>query len=294
MKFFNSNHIKTSKVTAALPGDDDDGVFVDGLGGGQQQKQQRQRQRQQDGLRRRSMSGFSTDDDEAEAVISTDGMSAILHATTAVDSVGSDGSSVGDGDSSARFGSGSSGGSSSGFNTSSTHGNNSLLSGTDSKSHTTEGTTSTTTNDKKAGSIANAISKTETRRVVTVRIVIVTMLVLVAAGVSVGVYFIMKQSNENQFVLQFEGAASKVVEHFEEIMVEISSVSALAIAASAHSVDHDDAEWPYVSLSNFAERAGNARWSSKALQVSINPIVYSSQLDEWEQWVQLPENNYWM
>ena len=270
MKFF--NNIKTTRKGT----ENTDGVFV----GGQQPQQtmgEGRRRAAYDGLRRRSMSGFSTDD-EAEAAISTDGMSAILHATTAVDSDdGSSGSSVGDG-------SGSSG-SSAGFNSQPS----SLLSSTDSKTHTTEGTGAT----DKAGSIANAISKTETRRVVTVRIVVVTMLVLVAAGVSVGVYFIMKQSNENEFALQFEGAADKVVEHFEEIMVEISSVSALAIAASAHSVDHD-AEWPYVSLSNFAERAGNARWSSGALQVSINPIVYSSQLDEWEEWVQLPENNYWM
>jgi hypothetical protein len=76
-------------------------------------------------------------------------------------------------------------------------------------------------------------------------------------------------------------------------MIKIASISAIGIATSAHTVDHGSS-WPYVSIQNFAEQAGNARASSGVLHVSINPIVEDSELNDWEKWIQLPENNAWM
>ena len=73
----------------------------------------------------------------------------------------------------------------------------------------------------------------------------------------------------------------------------MGSISGLGVANSAHSVDHKS-DWPFVTLSNFQQRAGNARHLSGALQVSISPLVTQDNLAQWEDFVQDPVNNYWV
>lgn len=73
----------------------------------------------------------------------------------------------------------------------------------------------------------------------------------------------------------------------------MGSISGLGVASSAHSVDHKS-DWPFVTLSNFQQRAGNARQLSGALQVSISPLVTHEQIEKWEMFVQDPTNNYWV
>ena len=160
-------------------------------------------------------------------------------------------------------------------------------------------TTGTSTDDQSRdsdddfNSIQNQISRKETKDVFRLRIITVMILIFVAAGVSAGVYQIMTRAEETEFENQFEGTAEKIIESFEEIMVKISSVSALAIATSAHSIDLDS-EWPFVQVSNFQQRAGNARESSGALYVSVNPIVEAGVLNNWETYILEEENNQWM
>ena len=80
---------------------------------------------------------------------------------------------------------------------------------------------------------------------------------------------------------------------FSDIIEEMGSVSGLGVANSAHSVDHKS-EWPFVTLSNFRQRAGNARHLSGALLVTISPLVTQENLAKWEEFVQDPLNNFWV
>jgi len=111
--------------------------------------------------------------------------------------------------------------------------------------------------------------------------------------VSVAVYLITRRGEASEFETQYEGAATKVVESFADIVYEMGAISGLGVANSAHSVDHKS-EWPFVTLSNFQQRAGNARHLSGALMVSISPLVQSHQLQEWDDFVNDPANNYWV
>ena len=52
--------------------------------------------------------------------------------------------------------------------------------------------------------------------------------------------------------------------------------------------------WPFVTMSNFQQRATNALELSGALFVSIAPRVDLSEIGDWDNYVQDPENNYWM
>jgi uncharacterized alpha-E superfamily protein len=84
----------------------------------------------------------------------------------------------------------------------------------------------------------------------------------------------------------------KILESFDHIVEKMAAVSGLSVAATAHSTNQN-AEWPFVTLSDFQERAGNARTLADALYVSFNPLVRKEQLAEWDEYVN-GENNQWM
>jgi hypothetical protein len=72
----------------------------------------------------------------------------------------------------------------------------------------------------------------------------------------------------------------------------MGSVSGLAVGETAHSIDHD-LPFPFMTMTNFQEKAGNARSLSKALYVTISMLVTKKQLPAWDKFV-LGDNNTWM
>jgi hypothetical protein len=152
--------------------------------------------------------------------------------------------------------------------------------------------TSTRAMDEDAHGIKDQLSRKETAAVFRLRVVIITALLLAATAVSFIVYIITRSAEVDEFEIQYEGAAEKVVASFTDIVKKMGAISGLGVAASAHGLDAKS-EWPFVTLSNFQERAGYARTLSGTLYVSINPIVDTKEkLDKWEEYV-LGKNNYW-
>jgi hypothetical protein len=72
----------------------------------------------------------------------------------------------------------------------------------------------------------------------------------------------------------------------------MGSVSGLAVSETAFSIDHD-LSFPFVTMTNFQETAGNARSHSKALYVTISMLVAKEQLPAWDKYV-LGDNSSWM
>jgi hypothetical protein len=95
------------------------------------------------------------------------------------------------------------------------------------------------------------LSQKESRNVFLLRVIVILVMLLAATAVSVIVYFITRNSETTEFETQFGGAAEQVVDAFEAIVGEkMGAISALALAAIAHGVDHIR-EWPFVTLSSF-------------------------------------------
>lgn len=155
--------------------------------------------------------------------------------------------------------------------------------------------------------IKDALAKHETKQVFRLRVVVVLILIAAATGISLTVYFLTKNAEEEEFEVQYYGLADKIIEHFQDMMQKMSAVSGLAVAATAHSESMEEmwaqkwgaleldipVAWPFVTLPNFQERGGNVRSLSGAIYVSINPIVTTEQLPYWESFVQ-GEANKWM
>jgi hypothetical protein len=120
-----------------------------------------------------------------------------------------------------------------------------------------------------------------TRNIFRLRAAVVV--VLVAAGVITGiVYSIIKGKETEDFELNYEGASSKILEAFQGIVTEkLQAVTSLAIAATAHSLDHDD-HWPMSTLSFFQDRATATRMQSGSLFVGMVPMVTIAQREMYE------------
>lgn len=125
------------------------------------------------------------------------------------------------------------------------------------------------------------------------RVLVILVLLMAATAVSVVVYLITRNAQKDEFEIQYEGVAEKVVESFTDIVKKMGAISGLGVAACAHAVDNAETDWPFITLSSFQQRAGNARTLSGTLYVSINPVVTQDQLPQWEQYV-LGENSNWM
>ena len=163
------------------------------------------------------------------------------------------------------------------------------------------------TTDDDLNTIKNSLAREETKQVFRLRVAVVLILIAAATSVSLAVYFITKNSETEEFEIQYNGVANKILSNFEEIMVEMSAVSGLAVAATTHQeqmtlfyntlgVSVETAfpvSWPFFTLPNFQERARNVKSLSGAIYVSVNPIVQTDQLPLWESFVQ-SDANKWM
>jgi hypothetical protein len=87
-------------------------------------------------------------------------------------------------------------------------------------------------------------------------------------------------------------AFQKILDSFNRIFLEMGSISGLAVSQTAHSVDHS-IPFPFMTMTNFQEKAGNARALSGALYVSISNIVAENQLAAYDDFVLGPDNA-WM
>ena len=139
------------------------------------------------------------------------------------------------------------------------------------------------------------LSKKESKHVLRLRLLVLTALVTLAVSVSVVVYMFIAHSEMNEFESQYEGASGKVIETFEEILNRLGSVSSLGISLTAYGMDHKEkTDWPFITLSSFAQKANHARQVSGALMVSMAHLVTKDNFDAWNQFSQLTVEQNWM
>jgi hypothetical protein len=155
-------------------------------------------------------------------------------------------------------------------------------------------------------SVKEALTKEETKQVFRLRLLVIFIFLAAGTSISLTVYFITKNAQIERFEIQYAGVADKIIEQFQEIMVQMSAVSGLAVAATTDAEEQKKllvlsqdsaiigrANWPFVTMPRFQERAGNVRALSGAIHVSINPIVHPDQVAEWEAYAH-GEANMWM
>ena len=149
--------------------------------------------------------------------------------------------------------------------------------------------------DDSGESIRKQISKQETRNVFRLRLLVILILVLIAIIISLVVYRLTTQAERDEFESQYEAAADKIVQSFEDIIVKLGSIAGLGMSFTSYGVDHrEDNPWPFVTLNNFQQKAKHARLLSGALLVGVSPLVAGEEFDAWEAYVRQSEQQEWM
>lgn len=151
------------------------------------------------------------------------------------------------------------------------------------------GSNGTTTEQTERLNFANK----QTQAVFRLRLMVFFVLFLAAICVSVIIYMVTSKGESDEYETQYESIAEKLQNSFLDIAdTKFGVVSSLGVAVIAHGIDHKRT-WPFVTLSSFQQRASTARRQSKALYVTINPLVNTSQREEWEHFA-VSEDAKWM
>jgi len=140
--------------------------------------------------------------------------------------------------------------------------------------------------------IQEELSKRESRNVFRLRLIVMGVLICTAAIVSSVVYMIVRDGQEQEFKNQYEGAASKVVAAFEQIMIRMESVAGLATAYTSQGMHHN--AWPFISMEEFPPQARNALALSGSLWIGMHPIITNNYFRAWDTYSQDPANYDWM
>lgn len=155
-------------------------------------------------------------------------------------------------------------------------------------STTGNGTVDSRTSDDDINGIKDALARQETKAVFRLRILVLLVLAF---------YHIIHTSEVEKFETDFYAVAEVIVENLERITDSSSSVAGLAATISSNaqmnSAPGEQPHWPFVTMTDFQERALTARGLSGSLYLSVNPVVDQRSLEQWDDYV-LSDANSWM
>jgi hypothetical protein len=142
---------------------------------------------------------------------------------------------------------------------------------------TSEGANETDLNE------ANKIAKSESIAVFRLRFLVFLAILFAAVGVSLAVYFLTANNENEEYHAQYDGSASKIFTSLEEIDgKKLAAINSLSIAATSYARSQPNTTWPFVTLNDFQQRAANIREFSNVLYVRIIPVISEEDRPAWE------------
>lgn len=128
------------------------------------------------------------------------------------------------------------------------------------------------------------LARRESKAVRILRLLVLGSLVATATLVAVGTYLYATSDEKEEFKAGFESHAQKVIESFHDAVEQrLGAIGMLSdsITSYAHDVN---AQFPFVTVSDFAVRGANLRIRAGSLIVHWAPIVTDDNRDEWEEY----------
>lgn len=151
--------------------------------------------------------------------------------------------------------------------------------------------------DDDINAIKDALARQETKAVFRLRIMVIFLLLAVASSVAYTVFHIIRSAQLENFEADFYAVSEKIIVSLNHITDSLSSVAGLAVTVSSNArmglAAGEQPNWPFVTMTDFQDRALTARGLSGSLYLSVNPVVNTSTLSQWEDYV-LSDANSWM
>ncbi len=170
--------------------------------------------------------------------------------------------------------------------------------------NSTTDTNQSGTTDDDFQNIKNALTKRESQQVFRLRVLVMLILIAAGASISITIFHLEKSSQLEEFESDYYGVAEKVVDALQKVTESISAISGIAVTAtvdaqnqlvnaSAFEDTGSIANWPFITIDAFQERASNAIALAGSIFVSLNPLVQLDQLSDWQKYVESDVNS-WM
>lgn len=114
-----------------------------------------------------------------------------------------------------------------------------------------------------------AIAKSETKVVHSLKLLVYAVLILSTIGVALAVYYFLSNSEQTEFEGQFVDDAKKVLEALgSNLDLTLGSVDALVVSMVSYARDTNQS-WPYVTIPDFAVRTSKIRVSSRPVKKTM-------------------------
>jgi hypothetical protein len=143
--------------------------------------------------------------------------------------------------------------------------------------------------DEGVNAIRAQLSAQQSRNVLRLRILVLSVLILACSVLAALMYQISRQAEVATFESQYNGAAAKVVDTFQEVTNHMGAVAGLGMAYAS-----SEQHWPFAELKDFQELAAHATRLAGVKSIGIHPIVDEHDFDAWNQFVAQPEHKRWM
>jgi hypothetical protein len=143
--------------------------------------------------------------------------------------------------------------------------------------------------------IGDALSKNATLGVDISRAIVLLILVVTSTTICIVVYIVSVNAEYEQFNSQYDGIATKVLDSlytFNSRMSAINSIATLSTIVGKNQTSNESL-WPFVTLPAYEQRAATVLSLSRALDVSVHPIIRPIDRRAWEHYCAGP-NKYWM
>jgi hypothetical protein len=139
----------------------------------------------------------------------------------------------------------------------------------------------------------NEIYKNESSATFRLRLVVFLATLLAAVGISLAVYFIMSDTERDEYRAQYDESAFTVITSFEDIAgQELAAIGSLSVAATLYARSQPNVTWPFITLNDFQQRADDIRHLSNSLFLSIVPVISEEDRPAWEDYA--VKNTGWL
>jgi hypothetical protein len=129
-----------------------------------------------------------------------------------------------------------------------------------------------------------ALAKTETNTIRGLKLLVLLALSLSAVAVALAVYFYIRASENREFEDQFEDDATKVLAAIgASLDSSLSAVDAFVVSIVSYAKATNQT-WPFVTIPDYAARAGKIRSLADAVVIGTYPLVKSEDRKEWERY----------
>ena len=137
-----------------------------------------------------------------------------------------------------------------------------------------------------------ALSRRETRVVLFLRLLVLSVLIFSTIVLAYVVHDYLKTTEEEKFQDEFDSAANKVLTSIgSNLDLTLGAIDALAVSFLSYARATNQS-WPFVTLPDFGMRATKARRLGKSIYLTMHHVVEAEERAAWEAYTSM--NNAWV